>query len=208
MGWAGNEPPPELVDHVRKIAHFMGLPNVERINVFLTKGLTSMAFGSLWLPNGATIGLPRSVLFKNAEDVKGSFLGLTGKPIDWNSEMGRSLAASLLPSAQQINFVIAHEVGHLKHHDWLPRTVLPSVTLVIAYHASRAIPPYFVPHRSLAGFSLGMAVSLAIYLQLIASLSRWQEFRADKMAAQCSASYARGGLDHFSKRMKIDSVLK
>ena len=84
----------------------------------------------------------------------------------------------------------------------------------------------FVPHRSLAGFSLGMAVSLAIYLQLIASLSkllrtlspdmrsavfhagRWQEFRADKMAAQCSASYARGGLDHFSKRMKIDSVLK
>ena len=30
--------------------------------MFLTKGLTSMAFGSLWLPNGATIGLPRFVL--------------------------------------------------------------------------------------------------------------------------------------------------
>ena len=85
----------------------------------------------------------------------------------------------------------------------------------------------FAPRRRMAGFALGMAVSLAVYLQLIASLSkalfrahsadawtavfhtgRWQEFRADKRAAQCSASYAQGGLDHFSKRMKIDSVLR
>ena len=35
-----------------------------------------------------------------------------------------------------------------------------------------------------------------------------QEFRADKMAAQCSLSYAQGGLDHFAKRMKLDSILE
>ena len=85
LGWTGNDSPPELMEHVRKIAHVMvrlytnyicipyeeltqlmncliqGLPHPERINVFLSKGLTSMAFGSPWLPRGAAIGLPRFV---------------------------------------------------------------------------------------------------------------------------------------------------
>lgn len=85
-----------------------------------------------------------------------------GQPIDWDSDMGISLTSSLIHSPQQINFLIgiyiptclslvrlastpvlppitAHEVAHLKHHDWLPRAVLPSVTLVIAYHVARVI---------------------------------------------------------------------
>ena len=93
--------------------------------MFLGKGLTSMTFGSTWLPNGAAIGLPRSVLFQNPEDVRNSFLEsagtydkskelclynngviMIGAPIDWNSELGTSLTAALTTSAQQINFVI------------------------------------------------------------------------------------------------------
>ena len=35
-----------------------------------------------------------------------------------------------------------------------------------------------------------------------------QELRADRMAAQCSGSYAQGALDHFAKRMKLDSILR
>ena len=35
-----------------------------------------------------------------------------------------------------------------------------------------------------------------------------QEFRADKTAAQCSSGYAQGGLDHFAKRVKLDSALE
>ena len=86
------------------------------------------------------------------------------------------------------------------------------------------------PQHSMAGFALVMAASLAVYLQLMASLSKLlpltvsgqqgycsvcvcvsghrQEFRADKTAAQCSGSYAEGGLDHFRKRIQLDSVLQ
>ncbi|CAI8044199.1 Transmembrane protein 177, partial [Geodia barretti] len=186
----------------------MGLPQTEKINVFLGKGLTSMTFGSTWLPNGAAIGLPRTVLFQNPEDVRNSFLESAGAPIDWDSELGTSLTAALTPSTQQINFVIAHEVAHLKNSDWMARVVLPPVTLVLAYHVARAVPQYVAPKHGLAGFVLVMAASLAVYLQLVASLSHRQEFRADKTAAQCSSGYAQGGLDHFAKRMKVDSALQ
>lgn len=59
LSWVGHDPPQELVDHVHKIAQVMGLPHSEKIAIFFTNGLSSMAFGSTWLPKGAAIGLPR-----------------------------------------------------------------------------------------------------------------------------------------------------
>lgn len=55
-----------------------GLPQSEKISVFLTKGLTGMTFGSTWLPQGAAIGLPRTVLFQSPEDIRNSFLESAG----------------------------------------------------------------------------------------------------------------------------------
>ena len=95
----------------------------------------------------------------------------------------------------------------------------PGMTLYLMLYTDVA------PNHGLAGFVLVMAASLAVYLQLVASLSEhWkyykeivvkfvcvghrQEFGADKTAAQCSSGYAQGGLDHFAKRMKLDSALQ
>ena len=103
------------------------MPHAEKINVFLNKGLTSVTFGSTWLPNGAAIGLPRTVLFQTQDDVRNSFLEsagslaivcrdvisrpiISGAPVDWDSELGLTLTAALTPSSQQINFIIGRHI--------------------------------------------------------------------------------------------------
>ena len=50
----------------------------------------------------------------------------------------------------------------------------------------------FAPRRRMAGFALGMAVSLAVYLQLIASLSKafTRAHSADVWTAVCSTQVA------------------
>jgi hypothetical protein len=62
------------------------------------------------LPNGATIGLPRTFLFESPQDVMDSGVRLQGNAIDWNSQSGEAIKDILVPSGDHMNFVIGkHE---------------------------------------------------------------------------------------------------
>jgi hypothetical protein len=62
------------------------------------------------LPNGATIGLPRTFLFESPRDVMDSGVRLQGNAIDWNSQSGEAIKDILVPSGDHMNFVIGkHE---------------------------------------------------------------------------------------------------
>lgn len=54
----------------------------------------------------------------------------------WDSHEGRSLMKLLPPSANAINFRIAHELAHLEKHDWLWGVVLSPLMLVSGYQLS------------------------------------------------------------------------
>ena len=88
-----------------------------------------------------TIDVPhRTVLFQDPADVFESGMAIGGKPVDWYSSTGKKLAKLMIPTTQMINFCIAHEVGHLKHFDFLPSILLPPCVLVVGYHFSTLLP--------------------------------------------------------------------
>jgi hypothetical protein len=82
----------------------------------------------------------RTVLFQGPADVYESGLASDGKPVDWYSPTGKKLARLMIPTTEMINFRIAHEVGHLKHFDFLPVILLPPCALVFGYHFSTLLP--------------------------------------------------------------------
>ena len=76
----------------------------------------------------------RVLLFRTEEDVKNANVSVGTEPVDWSSPEGHALLHLLLPSADVINFRIAHEVAHLKRHDIWWNAVLSPVFLVGGYH--------------------------------------------------------------------------
>lgn len=76
----------------------------------------------------------RVVLFRGPNDVLNSNPTLQGEPVDWNSPEGEALLKLLPPSADIVNFRIAHEVVHMMKHDWVWGALLSPVMLVAGYH--------------------------------------------------------------------------
>ena len=81
----------------------------------------------------------RTILFKEADDVIKSEVFLEGRPVDWDSDIGQLLLRLLPPSTGQVNFRIAHEIGHLQHKDLIPRIVLSPSLLVLGYHFAATV---------------------------------------------------------------------
>ena len=139
----------------------------------------------------------RTVLFQGPADVYESGLASDGKPVDWHSPTGKKLARLMIPTAQMINFRIAHEVGHLKKFDFLPTILLPPCVLVFGYHFSALLPkcnehtimtimysllvhililflPDMFPRRyAKASFPLLFAITLLFYLHLSTYISEF-----------------------------------
>ena len=76
----------------------------------------------------------RAFLFRGPEDVVQSNVKVRGEAVDWDSNEGRALLKLLVPSTNTINFRIAHELVHLKRHDWLWGAVLSPFFLVAGYY--------------------------------------------------------------------------
>lgn len=69
--------------------------------------------------------------------MKKTDITLADKPVeDWTSPEGRALLRILIPSADIINFSIAHEIAHLKKHDVWWDTVFMPVFFLVGYHVS------------------------------------------------------------------------
>lgn len=78
--------------------------------------------------------LYRVVLFRDEADVSNAGIVLGGKPVDWSSPEGRALMNLLIPSADMINFRIAHEVAHLRKRDSWWEVVISPVFFATGYN--------------------------------------------------------------------------
>jgi hypothetical protein len=100
--------------------------------------------GSTLLPYGAVVGISRAALFKSESDVFNAGLQWNGKPIDGNIVRGEyQLSELIIPTTQQINFAIAHELVHVKHLDFIPQSLLPPSLIIVFYQLGRALKSYF-----------------------------------------------------------------
>lgn len=94
-------------------------------------------------------------------------------------------------SDDEIEVILAHEIGHHVHHDILTGFVAESVLLVVAFYAAAVALRAWGPRMGLqgdadiAGLPLLLLVGGAVSIMatpLVNALSRWNERRADRYA--------------------------
>ncbi|XP_019849745.1 PREDICTED: transmembrane protein 177-like [Amphimedon queenslandica] len=201
--------PPELQARVEAIATSMHVGMPHRIKVYINKGLSSNSAGNSIFPYGAVVGLSSTVLCHTTNDIEKLGLELCGEEIDWRSKDGQLIAELLLPTREQVDFAIAHELSHIQHLDFLSRSLLAAVSPVIVYHATSILPQFFTiknPMVQLLPFTIGGVYF--IYNNIYYALCHWQEHRADNRAGLCGRSYSEGGITFAKKRIELDKRLR
>ena len=206
-------PVPERCKHqFQQVAAEMGITNAEEnVSLFVCAGFSPLSAGATWLPNGAVIGLPRSLLFEREVDVINSGAVFKNRSINWNTKLGHSLRESLVNTDNDIAFILGHELGHLKSVDFKHEAVLAPTWLYATYKLADSTKSLLPRTPKLLDVILKGGICLlgyTSYWKLSRLLHCQQEFKADKVAAECSLRIANGGVSSMLKRLKLNSVLR
>lgn len=200
--------PPELQERVEAIAASMHLGMPHRIKVYINKGLSSNSAGNSIFPYGAIVGLSKTVLCRTTNDIEELGLKLCGKDVDWTSKDSQLIADLLLPTTEQVDFAIAHELSHIQHLDFLPRAFLAAVSPIIVYHATSILPQFLSIKSPMALLPFTIGGVYVIYNNIYYSLCHWQEHRADNRAGLCGRRYSEGGITFAQKRIELEKRLR
>ena len=201
---------PELcLKQFREVALKSELKNPERVSLFVGKAFHAISAGSTLLPSGAVIGLPRWYLNRVKSDVENSGIKFDGKPITWDSELGQTLTESYLPTENMIAFTIGHEISHIQRLDFKMLEIFSSpLWLYLTFKMCSLIPKIWKLHGA-----LDVLLKLSIcgfnylcYKFMKQKVDHWSEFIADEMSALCEPKVAEGGVEYFTRRIKLNLI--
>ena len=202
--------PSHIQPALQEVARKMNLSHAEKVKVFINSGFSSISAGSPWLPGGAAIGISRLFLYTNLEELSDSGLVFKGKKINLDSKAGKKLSEALIFNEDELKFILAHEMSHLKNLDFTTNCFLPAWWLYFTY---RAVPIVVanLPPNALLKITVQCALWLASYWlfrQQNTTLHHGREFAADRNAAMLGIKYVTGGLNAIIKRMKVNEMLR
>ena len=208
---AGKECSPRCKTQFQRTARKMDVDE-QKVDLFMTKGMSGFSCGRTWLPNGAVLGLPVWYLCETADDVSNTGINFKQRGIKWDSEMGTKIRDALVPTDDMIAFTIGHELAHIQHTD--PKlkaaNVLMAPTWLLATYKLAVLTSKLKLPR-LLDVVMKLCVCRASYLvhkKANKQLQNAIEFQADEAAAKCHASIARGGVEFFLKRLELNKVLR
>eukprot|EP00123_Amoebidium_parasiticum_P020526 comp51733_c0_seq1/m.47680 comp51733_c0_seq1/g.47680 ORF comp51733_c0_seq1/g.47680 comp51733_c0_seq1/m.47680 type:complete len:349 (-) comp51733_c0_seq1:489-1535(-) len=202
-----------MENKMRAMAAEMGISHPERIRVVVMSGFGAMTRGSTHLPNGAVIALPRTSLTDNVEEHMRQ-LTIEGQLADHHTarEIVEELKKYIWQTQNQTLFQAAHELAHLKHNDAMLFLALSPIPPVVSFKlVDRAWARFFKGTRGMRLFFGKMsAVGMVGLLWLSTSnlVSRLVENHADRTAAMHSLQYAMGGVEHFSRQLQRNKLLR
>ena len=183
-----------------------------KIHLVNSEQLSSISGGSFYFPTKSYIGLPQGCDITDLNKIKASNFMFDGKTVDLNSYTGKQLLDSLLLTDQQVKFLIAHELTHIKEHHFIFFLVNSVAIFSIFFKAGLYMPTLIEGKRSLLStaflnlitWSTGYVIYKGIQRFLIHSV----EFRADKVAAQLGQDYCDGGITTLRKSMKLNRIVR
>ena len=181
-----------------------------KITLFVCSGFSPLSAGSTMLPNGAVIGVPRSFLFENGEDVVNSGITFGKRQINWKSRLGIKVKESLIATNDNIAFLLGHELCHIRDLDCVYQIPLAPTWLYATYRLARATRR-FLPRIAIVDAFVKLLIVAGSYQAFTVtnqSILHLQEFRADAVSAECDLRMALGGVDYTVKRLKLNTVLR
>jgi hypothetical protein len=207
----GNVDVPCHIEHAfEEVAKKMNLSHAEKVKLFISNGFSSVSVGSTSLPGGAAIGISRLILYTDLRELSSSGLVFKGKKINLDSKAGQKLSKALLFNEDELKFILAHEVSHLKNMDFTTNCFLPAWWLYFTYRAVPIVLVNLPPNtllKAIVQCSLWLS-SYLLYKQQNTSLHHNREFVADENAAMLGKKYVEGGINATMKRMKVNETLR
>lgn len=194
-----------------EVAKKMDLKNPEKVKLFINNGYGTVCVGSTWLPGGAAIGVSKTFLYNNLDELENAGVTFKGKKLNWRSRLGKSFSEVLLLGEDELKFLLAHEVSHVKSWDFTTNCFLPAWCLYFTYRAIPIIVAAIPPVNPLIKFTIQAslwAASYFIYAQQNVSLHHKREFLADTSAAMIGLPYVNGGIAVTLKRMKMNTICR
>lgn len=203
------EVPERCHKQFNEVALKFGLTNSEKVTLFMNEGFHAVSAGSTWFPGGGVIGLPRWYLYQTKGDVENSGLKFNGRDIQWDSELGVTMKECYLPTDDMIAFTVGHELAHIQRLDFkLFDTCASPFWLYLTYKLANSTPRVF-KLQALLDLLLKLSicgVSYCAYKFVNQKIHHFNEFSADKMSAQCDRRMAKGGVDFFARRLKLNLI--
>lgn len=180
-----------------------------KIHLFYNNGFSTVSGGCLSLPGGGVIGISRNTTYTCRGDVNNAGIAFQSKNISNNSLLGQAFQDFLLFDDEQIKFLLAHELGHIKHVHYCYRT-LHAVTFYIATIFSSMVGTLMLKRKLyVTAFQiLTMLVGITSFRYTQRRLNHWIEFEADESAGKLGFDYCLGGIEYLEQKMKLNAIMR
>lgn len=182
---------------------------------FASFGFIPVGAGVPWLPAGAQIGIPAN-FNSTADDHSGiTDLGIlmNGKAVDWSTDAGSALCASLTFSSEAQKFAIALEVVHLQSGGPVLSAAVAPLCLGGAWMYSvvlkQVLGLYGAPalFRGIANV-VALGLGAVFYFLTSNAVNQWNDLSSDQRAAKLSRDYAKGGVEYYDKILSRNRTLR
>ena len=193
----------ELRDECERVIRQCGL-NPHNVTLYINNSFNSFSRGYRL---NAVVGVScRYLLLCN----QNSHLDLMiqGKQLDWNSEDGRKLKIILQPTVQELQFTLAHEMGHMQlAHHFIAPVAIP-VFLWWAHKCSLLATSRLGTVWKQILIRCGVYSTFTVTFLIAFVGIRWLfEYSADHFAASQGPQYALGGIKAMEKQLEMRKIV-
>lgn len=163
---------------------------------------------------GAIIGLPKPFLWKSVEDVERTGIKMyRGKAVPWRSEAGEAFQKALILSEEAKKFAIAREIhatctSYVLAKTFVVAAPIPFLTTIGAFVADWLGLIHLEVRRRVFIYSVWGSFSLILMVTGFDLASRLYEKWEDEETSKLSESYARGGVEYYSRILLRNRALR
>ena len=150
------------------------------------------------------------VVFQTEEEVATPGLKFQGRNIQWDSEFGETVKFCYVPTKDMIAFTIGHELAHIQRLDFKMFDIFASpFWLFLTYKMVSFLHYRTFKKKAMWNLLLNLSVcgvNYFAYILVNRKVQHLSEFNADKMSAEYDPQIAKGGVDFFTRRLKLNLV--
>lgn len=194
---------PELRDECERVVSQCGL-NPRNVSLCVSNSFSSFSRG--WRGNALVGVSSRYLLGSNPNHHLR--LVLQGRQLDWDTEEGVKLKKILQPTLEELQFTVAHEIGHLKFFHQFAAPITVPLFILCAHKCSLLATSQLKSIWKQLLIRCGVYSTFAVaFLVTFVGIRRVLEYSADRYAASQGAQYGLGGITMMEKQMEMERIV-
>ncbi|XP_049807347.1 transmembrane protein 177 isoform X1 [Schistocerca nitens] len=207
--------PEDVLKRFQVVMDDMKVSSNERslIKPFTVYGFDTFHAGSTYTKQGAIVGIPSFFHYSSVDQVDKTVIKVSGEPVAWSTKEGQQFLDSLILSDAAQKFAIGCEVAYVRTPYVYLNTLYPfaalSLVYTIAQNLNRKLHMEKQP-QAIRGvvYSVLAIFGVGLWAVLKDVTSTHYEKKCDEEVSSLSETYAKGGLEFYSKILQRNIALR